>query len=47
MYSHPRTMSKLPTEVQRQYLAAAEQRRLLAADRLSRRRSRRHVSRRN
>jgi hypothetical protein len=45
MYSDPRTMSKLPTEVQLQYLAAAEQRRLLAADRLARRRSRRHARR--
>lgn len=43
MYSHPETVFQLATEVQRQYLADAEQRRLLAAARRARRRSRRSI----
>lgn len=41
MYSHPETAFQLATEVQRQYLADAEQRRLLTAARRARRRTRR------
>ena len=45
MYSHPETLFLVSTEVQRQYLADAEQHRMVAAARRLRksRRSRRNV----